>query len=140
MKDTDRAAEEEWSLLTPQSISDATFEDAIWTDLPDGDYLWAVRAVYTAGVISEPIFSNELYKSNADGLLAGFILDEEDETPIIGATITIDGELTTISDDLGAYNISLAPGPHSISVSHTYYEESDEADFVILPEKPPTLT
>ncbi|MFW5628454.1 MAG: carboxypeptidase regulatory-like domain-containing protein, partial [Candidatus Cloacimonadaceae bacterium] len=139
MKDTDRAAEEEWSLLTPQSISDATFEDAIWTDLPDGDYLWAVRAVYTAGVISEPIFSNELYKSNADGLLAGFILDEEDETPIIGATITIDGELTTISDDLGAYNISLAPGPHSISVSHTYYEESDEADFVILPEETTNL-
>ncbi|MCB5234363.1 MAG: carboxypeptidase regulatory-like domain-containing protein, partial [Candidatus Cloacimonetes bacterium] len=139
MKEGDRATEDEWSLLTPELVVSSIFEDNVWTELPDGDYLWAVRAIYTAGVVSEPIFSNELYKSNADGLLAGLILDEADNSPIVDATITVDGEHIAVSDEVGAYRISLAPGPHTVVVSHTYYEDSDELGFVVYPDQPTNL-
>ena len=90
-------------------------------------------------MISEPIFSDALTKSNADGILAGFILDEADDSPIIGALITVDDEHTAISDDTGAYTLNLVPGPHTVIVSHTYYEDSDELSFVILPDETTNL-
>ena len=52
--------EENWTLLTPDIITDTTFVDPAWASLPDNYYGWAVKAVHTNGVMSVPSFSNAL--------------------------------------------------------------------------------
>lgn len=51
-------AENTWTLLTPTTVTDTTFIDTAWAPLPDGNYKWAVKGVYTNGVLSVPAFSN----------------------------------------------------------------------------------
>ena len=52
---------ENWSLIM-SGITGNSYEDVIWTVLPEGIYKYAVRAVYTDNILSAPGFSNKLYK------------------------------------------------------------------------------
>ncbi len=139
LSSADQADESLWSLITPETITTTNLVDNAWAGLPDGDYLWATKAIYNAGVISEPIFSGILTKSNAPGIMAGFILDSADNSPITDALIMVDNQHTTTSSSTGAYSLNLAPGPHTVVVSHTYYESSESLSFVFLPNQTTNL-
>ncbi len=52
--------EASWTLLTTTAIQDTVLVDPAWATLPDGNYKWAVKAVYTNNVLSNPAFSNML--------------------------------------------------------------------------------
>jgi hypothetical protein len=81
-----------WTLLTPQTITDLSFADTGWQTLPNGDYRWAVKAIYTAEVASAPALSNVLHQAGR------FRYDRRcgsspKSTPISGATVTAGGSL-----------------------------------------------
>lgn len=49
-----------WILLTPQGTSSLELVDNSWASLPDGEYKWAVKALYSYNQVSNPAFSNTL--------------------------------------------------------------------------------
>jgi hypothetical protein len=52
-----------WSQLTANPIGGTSYTDTGFGSLGAGDYKWAIKAVYTAGVLSNPAFSNQLEKA-----------------------------------------------------------------------------
>ncbi|MDZ4122128.1 MAG: leucine-rich repeat domain-containing protein, partial [Candidatus Cloacimonadaceae bacterium] len=58
-QETNEAA---WTLLTPDVISNTAWTDQDWSYLSDGNYKWAVKALYAGGTESNPAFSNVLPK------------------------------------------------------------------------------
>lgn len=56
-QETDEAS---WTLLTPAAINQLNYTDAGWAALTPGNYVWAVKGVYTGNVYSSPAFSNPL--------------------------------------------------------------------------------
>lgn len=60
MLEGQEANETAWTLLTPNSVIDSTFADAGWASLPSGNYKWAVKSLYSGGILSLPTFSNVL--------------------------------------------------------------------------------
>lgn len=52
----------EWTLLTPNSISEKSFTDEAFSALTQGAYHYAVKSHYTSELISVPILSNIVYK------------------------------------------------------------------------------
>jgi len=69
-------------------LTETGFEDTNWNTLAQGEYLWAVRAVYTSDVISVPVFSNTIVKELTNGTISGFVRSSEGNQAIAGATIT----------------------------------------------------
>lgn len=59
-------SEANWTLLTPSLVTTTNFTDYSWSSLPVGQYMWAVKAVYTNNVMSEAAFSNTLEKTVAN--------------------------------------------------------------------------
>lgn len=108
-----------WNLLTPSPITALNFTDSAWNALPYGFYLWAVKAIYTNGVLSEPAFSNIVQKPSFWGSVQGIVLNAQNQT-IQGATISTGGYITT-SGASGSYNLPLPIGVYSISVSAEEY-------------------
>ena len=53
---------------------------------------------------------------NTNVTLSGFLISGEDNSPIIGATIAIDGKNRAISDEYGYYEIDLLTGFHDFEV------------------------
>ncbi|HPI26762.1 MAG TPA: hypothetical protein PLO57_09910, partial [Candidatus Cloacimonadota bacterium] len=51
-----------WTQLTTTAITDTAFTAPGWGDLPNGQHKWAVKTVYTGGVLSNPAISNMLRK------------------------------------------------------------------------------
>ena len=56
----DEQNEDSWTLLTTNTITDTTLVDPAWATLPDGNYRWAEKAIYTNDVTSVAGFSNTL--------------------------------------------------------------------------------
>ncbi|WP_372587670.1 TonB-dependent receptor plug domain-containing protein [Marivirga salinarum] len=53
---------------------------------------------------------------NTNVTLSGYLISGEDNSPIIGATIAIDGKNKAISDEAGYYEIALLTGYHDFEV------------------------
>ncbi len=51
--------ENAWTLLTQKPITTTSFTDEAWANVPSGDYLWAVKAIYMSGN-SEAAFSQDI--------------------------------------------------------------------------------
>lgn len=53
-----------WTQLTDSPIVENSASDDDFAALPSGTYKWAVTAVYTAGALSDPAFSNPIVKES----------------------------------------------------------------------------
>jgi hypothetical protein len=126
-----------WEALTDEEISTLSFSDDAWDDLPNGSYRWAVKAVYTAGVISAPAFSNTLVKDIVTGNLVGFVRREHG-AGIRGATISV-GDQQTQTNTAGAYALTLEVGSYTVTVSAEDYDTQVITDVTISPNQNTTL-
>lgn len=111
------ANENSWTLLTPTQITGLSLSDPGWQMLPNGNYRWAVKALYTAGVTSVPSFSNVLQKIVQTGLISG-VVRRQNTTPIMGATVTANGVSAT-TNSAGAYTLIIPVGTYSVTASAT---------------------
>jgi hypothetical protein len=87
--------------------------------LNNGNYRWAVKAVYTGEAISPPSFSNVLFHDVQTGRVAGMVKDKNN-TAIAGATIT-NGTFRTSTNTMGAYVLNLPVGTHTVTASARGY-------------------
>ncbi len=78
------------------------------------------------------------------GMLSGTVTDSDSGLPIIGATVTAEGDAgygEAETDELGYYEMELAPGDYDVICEAGGYETGGLADFsiTILPGQPATL-
>ncbi len=111
--------EASWQSLTPQVITETDLSDTTWISLPNGNYRWAVKAIYTNGVSSVPSFSNIIEKFQYTGLIAG-VVRSSSNTPIAGAHVTANG-ITATTNNGGAYTLMLPVGTYDVTASATGY-------------------
>ena len=111
--------EPSWQCLTPEVITDANLSDTGWQSVPNGNYRWAVKAIYTNGVSSVPSFSNAIEKVQYTGLIAG-VVRGNNNTPLAGAQVTANG-VTATTNSGGAYTLVLPIGTYDVTASATGY-------------------
>ena len=108
-----------WISLTPASITSVTLTDTGWAALPDGNYRWAVKAIYTANVSSVASFSNILTKETVTGMISG-VVRRLNNQPIPGATVTA-GTTSATTNNSGAYVLIVPTGTYTVNASHPDY-------------------
>lgn len=108
-----------WTLLTPQTINLTSHLDSGWATLPNGMYRWAVKAVYTADILSVPVFSNTLQKQVINGYISGVVRTTQN-VPINGATVSA-GSYSATSNSAGAYSIFIPIGTWNVTASANGY-------------------
>ena len=102
-----------WTLINQEPITALSIADPAWQTLANGDYRWAVKAVYTNNVLSVPSLSNTLNKFVETGMIIGTVRNKE-SAPISGATVTA-GDYTATTNSMGAYSIQLPVGTYDVS-------------------------
>ncbi|MDZ4181590.1 MAG: carboxypeptidase regulatory-like domain-containing protein, partial [Candidatus Cloacimonadaceae bacterium] len=105
-----------WTLLTPATITLQRFTDTAWGSLPQGMFKWAVKSIYTNGVISSPQLSNAL---ETTGVISGIVRNSQ-LVPLMGATVTA-GSYSTITVADGSYSIHLPGGTYNVICSLNGY-------------------
>jgi len=125
------ADEANWVALTPNHINVTNFSDTGWATLANGDYRWAVKAIYTNNVASVPAFSNILNKYTGTGMISGLVRTTTNQ-PIPGATVS-SGTYSATTNSNGAYVLIIPEGIHSVIASATSYE-SQTVDGIVVPE------
>jgi hypothetical protein len=99
-----------WSLLTANSITDTAYVDAGWAALPDGNYKWAVKGIYTNNVMSVAAFSNMIRILRLD-LSALSIAGNSTPSVGISSTYTVEVKNTGTTTQQGtAYTVKLMAG------------------------------
>ncbi len=96
-----------WTSLTANVTVDTFYVDNGWATLADGNYKWAVKAVYTNNVMSVPMFSNMIYKTleiDVTGLVVG------SDAPTVGladATVSLMGtvDFSAVTNASGQFTI-----------------------------------
>ncbi|MDD2228027.1 MAG: C10 family peptidase [Candidatus Cloacimonetes bacterium] len=129
--------EASWISLTPNAISATTYLDTGWGALASGTYKWAVKAVYTGGLLSPAALSNPLAKITQAGTIAGVVRNQTNQ-PILGATITA-GTYSATTNASGAYSMVAPAGTHSVTAAHTSYESSTQTGVIIVSNQTTTL-
>jgi hypothetical protein len=122
--------EASWTMLTPQAISADSYLDSGWNALPDGTYLWAVKAIYTNNVISQSAFSNTLTKITQMGTIAGVVRDIYN-APLPGATVTC-GAMTATTNATGAYSMLVNAGVWDVTASRAGYVSHTNEDMIVV--------
>ena len=121
--------EASWTLLTPEQVTLLHHSDPGWQLLPNGNYRWAVKALYTADVASVPSFSNMLEKIVQTGLISGLVR-RQNTTPILGATVTAGGVSAT-TNSAGAYTLIVPVGTYDVTASATGFVTQTIEDVVV---------
>lgn len=102
--------EASWTSLTANAITDTFYVDPGWQSFPDGHYKWAVKTIYTGGVVSVPRFTNMLRKRPND-LSALSIAGNA--TPTVGTPadyiVTIKNTGTS-AQTAGSYTVKIMSG------------------------------
>ena len=111
--------EASWLCLTPEVITETNLSDTGWQSVPNGNYRWAVKAIYLNDVSSVPSFSGVIEKIQYTGLIAG-VVRGANSTPIAGAQITANG-VTATTNNGGAYTLMLPVGTYDVTASATGY-------------------
>ena len=102
--------ETSWTQLTANTITDTSYVDSGWDGAPDGNYKWAVKAIYTNGVPSVPAFSNMLHILRHD-LAATQIAGSTTPTVGMASTYQVTVENTSTTTQLGTnYTVKLMSG------------------------------
>ncbi|PKN73609.1 MAG: hypothetical protein CVU50_02520 [Candidatus Cloacimonetes bacterium HGW-Cloacimonetes-3] len=119
-----------WTSITPSAITATSINDSGWISVPNGTYKWAVKAVYTGGLVSPPAFSNMIVKGSPNGTLAGIVRNAQNQ-PISGATVTC-GAVTATTNTSGAYSLVILAGTYSVTASQASYTSSTQTGVVII--------
>lgn len=127
-----------WTLLNDIPITDTVFSDTDWLILDQGEYLWAVRAIYDAELSSLPAFSNTLIKVDSNGTISGFVRHSESNQGIAEATVSA-GEYSITTTSNGFYSLSLPAGSYSVTASHEDFQSLTHEDVIVTPENNTTL-
>ncbi|NLM89840.1 MAG: hypothetical protein GX179_01455, partial [Candidatus Cloacimonetes bacterium] len=102
--------EDTWTLLTTNTITDTTFIDTAWGTLPDGNYRWAVKGVYTNNLLGPAGFSNRILILRND-LAANTITGSLTPTVGTSSTYTIGiKNVGTQAKPAGSYTVKLMSG------------------------------
>jgi hypothetical protein len=118
-----------WVNLTPQTITATSCVDNGWAALPSGTYLWAVRAVYTGGIVSNWIFTNTIVPPEPFGTITG-VISNQDNLPVSGATVTAD-TFSATTNELGLYILMLWAGTYDVTATHPDYEPVTHNDVTV---------
>ena len=127
-----------WTSLTDETITALSYEDQGWATIPNGTYKWAIKALYTADVMSAPAFSNSLVKEIVNGNIVGFVRKSNGQG-IGGASITAEGGYSTTANVTGAYSLSLPAGIYSVTATHAGYDTLTQVDIAVSPNQNTTL-
>jgi hypothetical protein len=118
--------ESSWIQLTDATINQLNYTDATWSNLSEGTYKWAIKAVYTGNVLSTPTFSNTLITPEIFfGTLSGIVRNSSTNTPISGATIS-SGGYSAISDAGGNYSLLLPQGNDAVQCVASGYQPATQ--------------
>ncbi|MCK9158710.1 MAG: carboxypeptidase regulatory-like domain-containing protein, partial [Candidatus Cloacimonas sp.] len=99
--------EDSWTLLTPNTVTDTTFIDTAWGTLPDGNYRWAVKGVYSNNLLGPAGFSNRILILRND-LAANTITGSTSPTVGTSYDYVIEIEnLGTETKPAGSYTVKL---------------------------------
>lgn len=109
-----------WTLITPGTITATAYQDLAWGSLPNANYKWVVKAVYSGNNLSAPAFSNCIVEIPQSGTISGIARNLQND-PIMGATVSC-GTVTATTDASGSYTMDVASGTHSVTASHPNYE------------------
>lgn len=118
-----------WTELIPDRDDAFRVTDTSWLTLPDGDYLWAVKAVYTDSTVSLPRFSDVLTNSVRTGKVMG-VVKGSDNIAIAGATVS-SGRLSAITNSLGEFTLMVPVGSRSLQVSAKGYDDISVENVVV---------
>ncbi|MEG1572820.1 MAG: choice-of-anchor J domain-containing protein, partial [Bacteroidales bacterium] len=137
----------EWTLLTSTPISDKSYLDPNFATLSQGSYQYAVKANYTAELISEPMISNVLHKDMTTVLH----LDARTNTldnPIEGAQVRLTNMDTTemrvytgIVDAQGKLSLSgIWKGKYAMIVSKLGFVSTDTLGLMLTTDSAYTVS
>ncbi|HPI24881.1 MAG TPA: choice-of-anchor J domain-containing protein [Candidatus Cloacimonadota bacterium] len=129
--------ETNWTALTPSTIFGNFFDDISLNSLAGGIYKWAVKAVYTNNLLSEPAFSNSIVYAVTD-TLQGTVTDFDTGEAIEGATISV-GASTCYSDAQGHYMMPVLPGTYDVIAHKDGYVPRTYPNVVITQQQATTL-
>jgi hypothetical protein len=127
-----------WVPLNTQPVTMLNLSDTAWAGLANGNYRWAVKAVYTAGVLSVPGFSNILQKQVINGSISGVVRNQANNTPIAGASVSA-GSFSATTNSVGAYNIQLPIGVYNVSVTKTGFISQTINDITVSANQATTV-
>lgn len=130
--------ENSWISITEDLISALNYVDNDWTTLPDGTYKWAVKAVYTADVISTPAFSNNIVKQIGIGTIVGFVRKQNNQG-LAGARVSAAGGYTTTTNNAGAYSLVVPAGTYSITATARDYADFTYENITVAPSQNTTV-
>ncbi|MDD3536433.1 MAG: carboxypeptidase regulatory-like domain-containing protein, partial [Candidatus Cloacimonetes bacterium] len=112
--------ESTWVSLTQEPITHLNFVDSGWQSLNDGSYNWAVKAVYSANVLSAAAISNALVKAQHNGIVVGYVRRSNNQG-IPAAMITASNGHSATTNNAGAYSMVLPVGEYSLTASANGY-------------------
>ena len=122
--------EDRWVNVTQEPIAELSVSDPLWLALPDGPYCWAVKAIYSEGIVSLPSFSNVIYRGVASGRIEGYVLTSDNQH-LEGATVN-NGALSTTTDNGGYFSLRVPVGSYTVTASYPGYA-SQSVENVIVP-------
>jgi hypothetical protein len=109
-QETNEAA---WTLLTTTAITDTFYVNANWQSLPDGEYKYAVKAVYTGDVMSVPMISNMLLKHAVVNVTGTVVGSDAPTVGLAGAEIAITG-MADYNATTNAQGLFTIPGVYNL--------------------------
>ena len=118
-----------WVELIPEAGNAFRVTDTSWLTLPDGDYCWAVRAVYADSTTSLPRFSSTLTNHVRTGRVIG-VVKSKDGRIIAGATVS-NGRLFTTANSLGEFNLLVPVGNRTIKASAKGFDVTTVENVVV---------
>lgn len=130
--------ESSWIALTDEVVTSLNFEDPSWSSVASGNYKWAVKAIYTAEVVSAPAFSNHLSKDVRNGNIVGFVRGQDNQG-IAGATITAGGGHSATTNPAGAYILNVPAGTYSVTATAAGFETLTHANIAVVPNQNTTV-
>ncbi|NLN85387.1 MAG: T9SS type A sorting domain-containing protein [Candidatus Cloacimonetes bacterium] len=132
--------ESAWVLLTSENTADEQWQDTGWGSVLEGEYRWAVKAVYSGNLLSNPAFSNILEKEQhgvTPVVLSSFtaIVTTENEVKVTWVTQSEQNQLgyriyrseNSTQDDALLITPVLIPATNT-SVEHSYHHVDPEVE------------
>lgn len=117
--------------LNPEPILSTSFVDTQWHAQTPGSYIWKVIGV-TGAVNSAASVSNSLLKT-PNGTIHG-VVSNLNGVPLENAVVDC-GQVSSLTNALGEYNLSLVPGTYSLTATCTNYEEQTLNRIGVLSEQ-----
>ncbi|MDY0150763.1 MAG: carboxypeptidase regulatory-like domain-containing protein, partial [Candidatus Cloacimonas sp.] len=104
------ANETTWTPLTAITITDTTYTDTAWSTMPDGNYRWAVKGIYTNNMQGPVAFSN-MVRILRNDLAATSLTGNTTPTAGTPTTYTVEIKNTgTLAKAAGSYTVKLMSG------------------------------